>query len=65
MTRNAAHPRYANFRNFLRVCLSSFNFSHDVSEGIETGLKEALAFYLALRILREKVRGINAQTCCT
>ena len=49
------------FGDFLRVCFSSFDSSHDVSECIQTGLKEAFA----LRISREKVHGINAQICCT
>lgn len=62
--RYAAHPRYASFRQFLCVCLSSFDSSHDGSEGIPTGLKEASAFYLAGGISRKKVYDINPEIRC-
>ena len=63
--RYAAHPKYASFRNCLYVYFSSFDSSHDSSEGIVTGLKEALAFYLAGGIVREKVYDINPEIRCT
>ena len=50
---------------FSFVCFSSFDSSHDVSEGIPTGLNEAFGVLSCWTDFKGKVYDVNPQIRCT